>query len=378
MKKVGILTFHCADNYGAVLQCYAMQKYLESLGCGAEVINYIPSVLEEKYRPYTPFLKTLNGYKRSGLKRPFFRAVKSYGRNIYFIKRSKKHGSFERFRKKYLKLSDVCKSHKEFLEIVGKYDLISVGSDQVWSKRISGGEYDKVYFLDGVDNTVKKISYAASAGSLIEKNDEAEIASLVENFDCISAREESLAKQLTELTGKGCVGVLDPVFLLNYEQWINEFSKKNPYKKKKYILAYNVSIEPTIDEYFKLVDEVAAKLGCEIYEVGATKHFKGKGKVLDSIGPEEFIQLIEGAEFVFTTSFHATALAILFEKQFNVFLPDNASRIIDILKIFKLENKIINSGEELNYQTIDYDKLSEMNEHVKAKSKEYIIQNLNY
>jgi len=68
----------------------------------------------------------------------------------------------------------------------------------------------------------------------------------------------------------------------------------------------------------------------------------------------------------------------LFEKQFNVFLPDNASRIIDILKIFKLENKIINSGEELNYQTIDYDKLSEMNEHVKAKSKEYIIQNLNY
>ena len=45
--KIGILTFHWATNYGAVLQCYALQAYLEQLGHNVRVIDYKPLKYDE-------------------------------------------------------------------------------------------------------------------------------------------------------------------------------------------------------------------------------------------------------------------------------------------------------------------------------------------
>jgi len=359
MKKIGILTFHCADNYGAVLQCYAMQNYLTELGYEAEVIHYLPYYFEEKYAVYIPFLKTLQKYRNNGMKLSVIRAAKTYMKNIFLFQNYKKHAAFENFRKKHLKYSCICKTHEEFLQVASNYDVITVGSDQVWSKRITGGEYDPVYFLKGVPSKKTRMSFAASAGNNIPDEDIPLIRELLSNFDFLSTREEPLAVQISSITEKPCQSVMDPVFLLNKSQWEESVIKNNPYSGKKYILAYNVSTEPTVNEYFNLVDQAAEQLGCEVYEVGKMKHCKSKGKVFNTVGPEQFVQLIAGAEFVFTTSFHATALAIVLEKQFNVFLPSNAQRVINLLQHYHLSEWLIKSNCPPTFDFIEYHSIAD-------------------
>ena len=39
-RKIGIITYHFALNYGAVLQCYALKEYLSSIGYDVIVLNY--------------------------------------------------------------------------------------------------------------------------------------------------------------------------------------------------------------------------------------------------------------------------------------------------------------------------------------------------
>ena len=50
--KAGIVTFNSAHNYGAVLQVFAMQEYLKSLGMEVDVINYRLKEIDNVYKLY--------------------------------------------------------------------------------------------------------------------------------------------------------------------------------------------------------------------------------------------------------------------------------------------------------------------------------------
>ena len=39
---IGIITFHCSDNYGAMLQAYGLKTYLRSQGILADIVPYEP------------------------------------------------------------------------------------------------------------------------------------------------------------------------------------------------------------------------------------------------------------------------------------------------------------------------------------------------
>lgn len=253
-----------------------------------------------------------------------------------------------------------------------QFDIISVGSDQVWSRRITDGDFDDVFFLKGIEKKITKMSYAASAGGKFASEDEKRVADIIQNFDFVSVREESLARQLSSLMHKSCEYVMDPVFLLDKSQWEEKLSPNTLRLDKHYILVYNVSTRDTVDEYFYLCDEIARKLNCEIYEVGDKKHTHAKGKVFSHVGPVEFMRLISGADFVFTTSFHATAMAIIFEKQFNVFLPNNAKRITDMLHLLDLDTKLVSPGGKPDYGKIDYSQVTGKKYEKIKTSKEYI------
>ena len=55
--NIGIITFHRAYNYGAVLQCYALQRILTIIGGqNVKVINYINPYIEWLYKPHTGFI----------------------------------------------------------------------------------------------------------------------------------------------------------------------------------------------------------------------------------------------------------------------------------------------------------------------------------
>lgn len=377
MRKIGILTFQSADNYGAALQCFAMQEYLKCEGNDAKVINYAPEYFDRQYRIYTPFFSTYKLYKKKGLRFSLLRAVKSYARNIELIKKYRKRKSFDNFRRKYFDLTDRCVNHNEFLKVVPEFDAVTVGSDQVWSKRITDGRYDPVFMLQGLNQNIIKMSYAASCGDTFSEDDLNILRPILESYDYLSAREKALANQISEFSGKECKHVCDPVFLLTKEQWKEKLARNNPFSQKKFILAYNVSSAPTSAEYFRLVDKMAEELGCEIYEVGKNRHTKGKGKLFDSVGPQEFIQMIDAAEVVFSTSFHATALSLIFEKQFNVFLPSNAERVKSILEKMNLMNKLISPGDKYNLDSINYEKVAEARTEFVRESLEYLNACLN-
>ncbi|MBE7020155.1 MAG: polysaccharide pyruvyl transferase family protein [Ruminococcaceae bacterium] len=372
MKRAGILTFHRADNYGAVLQCYAMQKYLEKRGLEPLIIDYTNERILNMYNPYISLFKTYSEYKESRIRFPFFRAAKTYCNNIFFLRKYKKHQAFEKFRNSYLNFSPKYTDPNDFVKKGSCCDVIFVGSDQVWNKRMYGGKYDEMYFLNKADPHILKASYAASAGDTIPNEDEDCIRIFLKDFDYISTREEKLAEQLTGITGKECHSVLDPVFLLSSKEWKELLLSQNPYKKEKYILSYNISADTTITEYISLVDSIAEKMNLKVYEISKQKKSSKDGKLFSSIGPKEFIQLIDGAEFVFTSSFHATALSIILKKQFNVFIPKYATRIENILEIAGLKHKMIYPGGTPEYSSVDYNQVSEKISKQIQKSKEFI------
>ena len=50
--KVGVLTFHNAYNYGAILQAYATQKLLENRGHDVEFIDYRNDAIDKSYKKF--------------------------------------------------------------------------------------------------------------------------------------------------------------------------------------------------------------------------------------------------------------------------------------------------------------------------------------
>ena len=142
--KIGILTFHCAHNYGAVLQCYALQQYLRSLGYEVLIVNYRPEYL---LKPYT-IVPDLGNTSLVGKIKILLNFILS------FFVRVIRYRGFEKFINKYLLVSKVV--NREDIDSL-TCDVYIVGSDQVWNPKITEG-FDDVYLGNFVvRRNVKKI-----------------------------------------------------------------------------------------------------------------------------------------------------------------------------------------------------------------------------
>ena len=134
--KLGILTFHGAHNYGAVLQCYALQEVLTKMGHDVYVIDYRQPYINEVYKIFS-FQILKRKMKNLG-------AVADYVRYNIFrasaIKKRREH--FEEFTSKYLNLTLPCDAESVPVD----FDAYIIGSDQVWSQVCTGGDFDDVYF----------------------------------------------------------------------------------------------------------------------------------------------------------------------------------------------------------------------------------------
>ena len=145
--RIGILTFHCAHNYGAMLQCYALQEYLVAQGHEVSVVDYRPDYLT-------------HGYVRHALhhwiSRNPLRAVKRLLTEPFLYRtRGKRWDGFDRFMRTKLHLTPYHPASDNVT-----FDLIIVGSDQIWSTRLTGEKFDPVFFGKGL--ACRSVSYAAS------------------------------------------------------------------------------------------------------------------------------------------------------------------------------------------------------------------------
>lgn len=361
-KKIGIITFHEALNYGAVLQAYALKAVCEKLGHEAHIVNYNYGGIEEKIAPVKKFLSASD--QRAALP-ALARGLLGY----HWDKKREK--AFASFREKYLSESARCNSPEE-ISALG-YDVLIAGSDQIWNRGVTMKRYDPVFFMN-FNTLAKKLIYGASSEDVpfTGEKEEKFIEALNGLSGTVSIREKKLADYVEKLTGKKYPVVLDPTLIAGREIVAEIVTPEPP--KEQYILLYQIDSNPESDISVKSLE---ARFGCKVYtmttpRIGDTYGRKG------TAGPEEFLSLLKGAQFLVTNSFHGIALSILFEKNFFVYENGGVmSRIDNLLNQAGLTDRKVKMVEDIDTgKIINYDLVRENLSILKVESVEFLTNGL--
>lgn len=318
--KIGILTFHSAQNYGAALQCRCLYEVLRSLGHEVSVIDYRPDYLTAPYKLW----------KSSFAKHPMT-MLKVSAKLAGAMKREAAFKAFE----SGLHLSPVDGS---------SFDAIFYGSDQIWNRNISGGVDPMFYAGAPIAAMTRNIAYAASDGDIVPNPEELKvIRRYLHNFYRIGVREKTMLERMDQ-AGIPAVLNIDPVILAGTEV-LDQICA--PVKEKDYVLTYEAIDDPKVAS---LAANIAAENGLKVLPVARTPYSKGRNKY----GPAEFITLIKNASHVVTTSFHATALSILYGKSFDFIHTDTKAdgRIDSLLN--SLGDNPAESIEKLRRESMDF------------------------
>lgn len=340
--KIGILTFHYAHNYGAVLQAYALKKHLENQGNTVCIINYQNDAIASEY---TGRLK----YKYSFLNIVKSRSIKDLtdklGSNFDTLyaqkgwqKRKKAFLSFIRSKLVGQGQDAITSSQIGSLE----YDAIIAGSDQIWNSDLTGG-YDPVYFLD-FPSKAKKVFFGASVGyTPIPPSENQMMERILKDATAVGVREKDLEDHIKKQYSMDAVTVVDPTLLLqkrDYESMLCDINEKD-----EYVLAYFITEDKQMQ---KIAEYIARCLKVKLVEFHCFSRRDLKGHV-QYVGktPCEFLSYIAKAKMVVTNSFHGTVFSMLFEKNFySVYKKD--SRKDNLLGQVGLNSRHIYSFEEVD------------------------------
>jgi len=327
MKKVGIMTFHLSESYGAVLQCYALRHFLNTLpNIQAEVINYNPGLSfssfdnQEIQTLYNGKIKKFEEFGRCG------NGIS--GKTLWDIHTPE----------------------------AMQYDYYVTGSDQVWNT--SFDFVNKAYFLDFVPEGRKKIAYAASiaipADSPKLKRDWFE--KYIPSFDYLSIREESHLQFLKQFTEKEVCTAVDPVFLLDTKDY-DELCQMVSYPKGDYIALFLLGeINPHIVDFVNLLSRKFKLKVLYSDPILPDRTFKYESETFCYAGPKEFIQIIRHAKAVITNSFHATVFAIKYHVPFFTYpVKGTSSRMTALLRELELDERLIYGFRRLDDKMLDID-----------------------
>ena len=333
--RVGIITFHRAKNYGALLQCYALYSYLKKNNLDVEIIDYRNPVIENTYHKLPKIRKNLIKYTIS-LLHSIFNYKKLCFRDKYF----------EDLRLKMNHSKMITKSSFNDLN----YDVYIAGSDQLWNPSITKG-LDPIYFLNFVKKGIKA-TYAMSMGNINNKIfSEKVFDDMIGKLDYISMREKDATEFMkSKETKREVVQCIDPTLLLTSNDWDSILSKVNIKLPSKYVFIYYIKEDLNL---IKMADKIAKEHNLPIVYINVYQKsnvsFKFKSKVYNIIeaGPTDFIYAIKNASYVVTSSFHATAFSCMYKKDIYI-LPHNVtgSRVTSLSEIFGIKNRVYKSYED--------------------------------
>ena len=321
--KIGILTYHRAENYGALLQAYALRTYLQGLDHDVLFVDYWP----DYHRNYF----SLISWKR-------FRSKGLCGKKnylldctIWLLPRFIRHQRLQKFIHEKL---DVPKeiTYNEHTNCTEKFDLVLYGSDQIWRKQKLGGVgFDDWYFGANCVKADQKIVYAGSMGAInCTKDDDQYLRMAMNNFQSISVREKDLRNYL-EILGIKSQLVIDPVFLLTKNQWMGIARQGEKIVNSPYIFFYNLLNSP---ESKAFADNLSRETGLPIREVNKKMTFMHLGKrYISTASVETFLRLLSEADYVVSNSFHGVAFSLIFQKQFYaVGMRERSNRVESLLE----------------------------------------------
>ena len=333
--NIGILTFHRAHNYGAMLQAYALRTVLQNAGHQVEFVDYWPHSHQTHYQ----LIKPIRGKDLiAKIKNIIFDT-------LTFTRRFKRINQFERFAKYYLGVPKQVKYPQDQPKISDTYDLVVVGSDQIWRNHIIAQHYigfDSVYFCQNFTTKMKCITYAASMGIInLTSAERSDFTRYLQTFNTLLVRENKL-RDLIDECGYQAKVVLDPTLLLSKKQW-NKLLPSTRFQQRKYVLFYNLL---TSEEALMYAKQKAQTMNCELLILDSAIQLLPQKGHISYASPIDFIHAIRDAEYVIATSFHGTVFSIIFEKQFQTTgLGKNADRVVTLLNSLGISERYSESAE---------------------------------
>lgn len=377
--KIAILTQPLHNNYGGLLQAYALKEVLKEIGHEVTIVNRKLKHSERypQWRKYASIAKSILTGRKVHPNVLISQSLRDE------ITKNTRH-----FRNTYYPELSPLITGQQGMEKLNKmgFDAYVVGSDQCWRPRYSPAIRN--YFLDFAeyDQNVKRISYAASFGvsnwEFTQEDTEA-CSRLIQKFDALSVREDSAVDLLRDyLNRDDGVHVLDPTMLLSLDKYKELVEKENVGKSPGTLKAYVLDHTP---EKMSVAEKVAQQLGLKIFEVMPKGDFKAekvtKQNVSDFVypNPAAWIRGFMDAEFVVTDSFHGTVFSILYNKPFIAIGNESRglTRFNSLLRMFDLQDRLITDVNNFDAnkfieKPIDWDKVNKLLEKERKKSKEFL------
>lgn len=356
-RKIALISAY-NYNYGTVLQAISLAKIVSKYNDNIEIISYKKKISLMQIKRITNFnlvsLKMKILYRRIRIKN------KNWG--------LKKNRRFKDFLEENIRFSEEIVGYEQLKERIKDYDVVLLGSDQLWNPINIGTHY---FTLEFVPDSTPKHTYATSFGvTSLEKKDIITMKRSLKRINSISVREEQGARLINSICPELDVRVdLDPTMLLSMDEW-NQIIPSKRLTDDKYVFAYFVGSQV---EYRKIVEWFAHEYGYKIILLPHIDEYvkydsKFENETSMSTGPKEFINLIRYADYVFTDSFHGCVFSVLFHKcffPFARFRQDDKesmnSRLENLFNMIKLNNHMCFDkqdvlrlkNKDINYDDID-------------------------
>lgn len=346
-----MITLHSINNPGSAFQAYALNKFLNGTGIENHIIDYRPA------------------YSKLGRNK-----IKGVVRAILFL--FNEHDANKKYRdfmKNNMKLTpSKYLTYKQLCQKTPKADVYISGSDQLWNADYDCGR-DDAYYLGFVEKA-KKIAYATSVGkNRISDSAVNLLCSKISDYQYLSVREKPTANLLSQRLSRTVEWVCDPVFLLDKDEYMSMCSS-NIYGK--YAVVYLSAASELLNEVIQFVKK---KYGLTIIQAGGNVKRCQCHVHLKNVGPYDFLTLINNAQLVISSSFHATAFSHILHRNFVAILPEkNGERISSLLSLSELEYKIVNSIDDIDeaVKEADFNLVDERLKPFIALSKNYLLNAL--
>lgn len=371
---IGILTQPLHNNYGGLLQAYALCKVLIDHG-------YHPLVINRGFERPNLIRKSASISKRLILK-----IFINENSNHLFYAPSKKEKAIisqntNEFIKKYIPRSKEYKKTSQLKQLINKgFNTFIVGSDQVWRPKYSPKITN--YFLDfTIGQNINRISYAASFGvdhMEFSLNEKLKCYDLIQKFNAVSVREDSGVMLCKKYFNVNAIQVLDPTLLLTTDDYIRIVEDEKEPTSPGNLLVY---ILDKTNEKDKLIENYSKILRLTPFFIQPKKLDKAtRNRIEDCIFPTVtcWLRGFIDAEFVITDSFHGCVFSILFNKPFVVIGNDERgmSRFNSLLRMFNLEDRLLHNPIEPPNYSIDWTTVNEILRSKRKLSIDYLIKNL--
>lgn len=343
--KIGTLTYwESQENYGQLLQCYALLRFLRQMGHDAFLIKYLSSSTKR------PLIQRLKSHILYAV-RPSYRQQAKMWKRLNRIEReeARKHPRhFDEFRRKHIASTSCTFTAAQLRSTPPEADAYVCGSDQVWAN------LDPMFFLQFGSPHTKRIAFAPSFGSLQPSAKLEDTArSYLEKFDFLSSRERSGIELLRKLGHPEASLQPDPTLLLPAATYRE--IEVCPRKDEPYLLLYLLGNETDVSvadiHAFAHAHHLPVRY---VASQGRTDEFP---KLYPTV--EEWLGLLDGAAYVITNSFHGTVFCLHFNRPFLTFpvkgsIKGMNSRITDLLERYNLRQRIYDGSLDSLFNEVDF------------------------